>query len=189
MDLKTLQERQQWTLDQKIYHSLEVIDNFIARMDGKVYLAFSGGKDSTVLMHLCEMVKKDILCIFVNTGCESPSIIKFVREMKEEGHNIMTIRPKMTPRQVWKKYGFPLVSKKQAQMIHSVRINPDSKRARKALGLEGKTMFLLSKKWQYLTRITYETSDICCTKLKKEPSHRIAKELGLAPILDRKSVV
>lgn len=24
MDLKTLQERQQWTLDQKIYHSLEV---------------------------------------------------------------------------------------------------------------------------------------------------------------------
>ena len=53
MDLKTLQERQQWTLDQKIYHSLEVIDNFIARMDGKVYLAFSGGKDSTVLMHLC----------------------------------------------------------------------------------------------------------------------------------------
>ena len=72
MDLKTLQERQQWTLDQKIYHSLEVIDNFIARMDGKVYMAFSGGKDSTVLMHLCEIVKKDILCIFVNTGCESP---------------------------------------------------------------------------------------------------------------------
>ena len=33
MDLQTLQKRQQWTLDQKIYHSLEVIDNFIARMD------------------------------------------------------------------------------------------------------------------------------------------------------------
>ena len=183
MDLKTLQERQQWTLDQKIYHSLEVIDNFIARMDGKVYLAFSGGKDSTVLMHLCEMVKKDILCVFVNTGCESPSIVKFVREMKEEGHNIMNIRPKMTPRQVWAKYGFPLVSKKQAQMIHSVRINPVSKRARRALGLEENTIFLLAKKWQYLTRTTYETSDMCCTKLKKEPAHRIAKELGLAPIL------
>ena len=116
MELKTLRERQQWTLDQKIYHSLEVIDNFIARMDGKVYLAFSGGKDSTVLMHLCEMVKPDILCVFVNTGCESPSIVKFVREMKEDGHNIMTIRPKMTPRQVWAKYGFPLVSKKQAKV-------------------------------------------------------------------------
>lgn len=183
MDIKTLQERQQWTLDQKIYHSLEVIDNFITRMDGKVYLAFSGGKDSTVLMHLCEMVKPDILCVLVNTGCESPSILKFVREMKEEGHNIMTIRPKMTPRQVWAKYGFPLVSKKQAQMIHSVRMNPNTKRSRKALGLEGETIFLISKKWQYLIDVPYETSDMCCTKLKKEPAHRIAEELGLAPIL------
>ena len=183
MDLQTLKERQKWTLDQKIYHSLEVIGNFISRMDGKVYLAFSGGKDSTVLMHLCEMVKKDILCIFVNTGCESPSIVKFVREMKEEGHNIMTIRPKITPRQVWETYGFPLVSKQQSHMIHKIRMNPTSKIAQLHLGLGKKTMFTLAKKWRYLLEVPYETSDMCCAKLKKEPSHRIGKELGLSPIV------
>lgn len=182
VDLRTLQERQQWTLDQKIYHSLEVIDNFIARMDGKVYLAFSGGKDSTVLMHLCEMVKQDILCVFVNTGCESPSILKFVREMKEEGHNIMTIRPKMTPKQVWEKYGFPLVSKQQAHAIHAIRTNPNTKKAKNFLGMGEPTMFLLSKKWQFLLNTKYESSDMCCMKLKKEPSKRLSKELGLAQI-------
>lgn len=183
MDLETLQKRQQWTLDQKIYHSLEVIDNFIARMDGKVYLAFSGGKDSTVLMHLCEMVKKDILCIFVNTGCESPSTVKFVREMKEEGHNIMTIRPKMTPRQVWDKYGFPLVSKQQAQMIRKIRMNPNSKISKLHLGLGKQTMFTLAHKWRYLLDVPYDTSNMCCEKLKKEPQKRIAKEMGLAAIV------
>ena len=46
MDLKTLRERQQWTLAQKIDHSLGVIDQFVSRFDGQVYVSFSGGKDS-----------------------------------------------------------------------------------------------------------------------------------------------
>lgn len=182
MDIQELKERQKWTLDQKIFHSLEVIDNFIQKMDGKVYLAFSGGKDSTVLLHLCEMVKKDIQCIFVNTGCESPSTVKFVREMKDEGHNILTIRPKMTPKQVWEKYGFPLVSKQQAHMIHAIRTNPNTKKAKNFLGKGEPTMFLLSKKWQFLLNTKYETSEMCCMKLKKQPAHQISKELGLAQI-------
>ena len=46
MDLKTLRERQQWTLPQKIDHSLGVIDQFASHFDGQVYVSFSGGKDS-----------------------------------------------------------------------------------------------------------------------------------------------
>lgn len=56
MTAEELYERQKWTLAQKIDHSLGTIDQFITKMDGKVYLAFSGGKDSTVLMHLCEII-------------------------------------------------------------------------------------------------------------------------------------
>ena len=67
MTAQELHERQQWTLAQKIDHSLATIDQFIAKTDGKVYLAFSGGKDSTVLMHLCEVLKKAIPCVFVNS--------------------------------------------------------------------------------------------------------------------------
>lgn len=58
MELNELKERQEWSLNQKIDHSLGVIDQFINYNQGNVYLAFSGGKDSTVLMHLCEIIKK-----------------------------------------------------------------------------------------------------------------------------------
>lgn len=58
MKLIELKKRQEWSLNQKIDHSLGVIDQFINHNHGNVYLAFSGGKDSTVLMHLCEVIKK-----------------------------------------------------------------------------------------------------------------------------------
>lgn len=80
MDLQTLQERQKWTLDQKIDHSLATIDQFISRMNGKVYVSWSGGKDSTVLLDLCRKIKPDILAIFINTGCEYPDLLQFVNQ-------------------------------------------------------------------------------------------------------------
>lgn len=183
MDLHELRQRQSWTLPKKIDHSLGVIDQFLSKMGGKVYLAYSGGKDSTVLMHLCEILKKDIDCVFVNTGCESPSIVNFVRQMKEDGHNIRVIRPRMTPKQVWEKYGFPLVSKEMAENIHAIRVNPDSIKSKKALGIiNPDSMFVMSDKWRYLIDEPYDTSNVCCKILKKNPSKRFAKQNGLAPI-------
>lgn len=184
MTAQELHDRQKWSLEQKIDHSLGVIDQFVSKTDGKVYLAFSGGKDSTVLMHLCEIIKKDIPCVFVNTGCEYPDIIQFVREMKDEGHNVIELRPKMTPRQVWEKYGFPLVSKEVAEGIHAVRINPNSKKAQNVLGItNSKSQFVLRNKWRYLIDEIYDTSNMCCQKLKKDPSHKFGKETGLYPII------
>lgn len=184
MTAQVLYERQKWTLNQKIDHSLGVIDEFIARNEGKVYLAFSGGKDSTVLMHLCEILYRDIPCVFVNTGCEYPDIIKFVYKMRDTGHNVQIIRPKATPRDVWRKYGFPLVSKEVAEQIRAIRNNPDSIKARYALGLVNpNSMFVLKKRWRYLIDEPYETSNKCCDKLKKDPSKRYSKETGLKPIV------
>ena len=81
MDLKELRERQSWTLRQKIDHSLGVIDQFVSRLNGQVYVGFSGGKDSTVLLDLCRIVKPDIKAVFCNTGNEYPDIVRFVREL------------------------------------------------------------------------------------------------------------
>lgn len=178
-----LHRRQQWTLAQKIDHSLGVIDQFIAKMDGKVYLSFSGGKDSTVLLKLCEVIKPDIQCVFVNTGCESVDVVRFVEKMKAS-HNIEVIRPKLTPRQVWAKYGFPLVSKDQAFKIDLVRKNPESKSAQKFM--RDSNQFTISKGFRYLCdteRTKYHTSAKCCDKLKKDPCHRYEHQTGLRPIV------
>lgn len=55
MTMQLLRERQSWTLEQKIDHALGTIESFVNRMGGvdKVYVSFSGGKDSTVLFPPC----------------------------------------------------------------------------------------------------------------------------------------
>lgn len=184
MTAEELYERQKWTLTQKIDHSLGTIDQFIAKMDGKVYLAFSGGKDSTVLMHLCEIIKKDILCVFVNTGCEYLDIIRFVNECQKDGHNIKIIRPEYKPREIWEKYGFPLVSKQVSEGIHKVRINPNSLTSQRVLGVyDSESLFVVAKKWRYLIREPYDISNKCCQKLKKDPMNKFRQESGLYPII------
>lgn len=64
----------------------------------KVYISFSGGKDSTVLLDLCRKLYPDILAVFCSTGNEYPDIIRFVNQKKAEGVNLQIIRPKLTPK-------------------------------------------------------------------------------------------
>ena len=39
-----------------------------------VYVAFSGGKDSTVLLHIVRQLYPEVEAVFVNTGLEYPEI-------------------------------------------------------------------------------------------------------------------
>lgn len=183
MTLKKLQERQSWSLEQKIDHSLGTIEAFVSRMGGvdKVYVSFSGGKDSTVLLHLARILYPDIHAVFCNTGNEYPDIIRFVKQMQSDGTNIEIIRPKITPRQVWEKYGFPLVGKEISYYIHQVQTNPNNKIAQ--LRMSKDTQFGISEKWKWLVNEPYAVHNVCCYKLKKEPMHRYGKESGRSPII------
>lgn len=126
MNAEILKERQAWPLAHKIDHALATIDVFISRMGGidKVYCSFSGGKDSTVLLHLCRIINPNILAVFCSTGNEYPEIIRFVNDTARSGVNVKIIHPALKPRQVWAQYGFPLVGKEAAAKIHKVRTNP-----------------------------------------------------------------
>ena len=72
-----------------------------------VYVSFSGGKDSTVLLHLVREMYPDVPGVFVDTGLEYPEIRQFVRTFD----NIIWLKPKMNFRQVIEKYGYPFISK------------------------------------------------------------------------------
>lgn len=141
------------------------------------YVSFSGGKDSTVLLDLCRTIYPDILGVFCNTGCEYPEIIRFVNSC----HNIETIHPKLTPKQVWAKYGFPLVSKEVAKRVKGIRNNPNAPTSLKHLNPNNK--FKLATKWRYLIDEPYETHYLCCNKLKKEPFRRYEQATKRKPIL------
>lgn len=185
MDLKELKERQSWSLSQKIDHSLGVIDQFYGRLDGKVYVSFSGGKDSTVLLWLARKIFPDIKAVFCNTGNEYPDIVKFVRSTP----NIEIIYPKLKPREVVEKHGFPVISKETSEFISSVQRNPNSLQARRGLGLltkeeisKSKYKGEIPKKWRNLI-CQFAISDKCCYELKKNPFRRFEKKYKLKPIL------
>jgi 3'-phosphoadenosine 5'-phosphosulfate sulfotransferase (PAPS reductase)/FAD synthetase len=180
MDLKELRERQSWTLDQKIDHALGVIDQFYQRLDGKCYVSFSGGKDSTIVLWLARKIYPNIKGCFCNTGNEYPDIVKFVRTFD----NIDWIRPKLKPKEVLAKYGFPLVSKEQSYYLGCVKRNPNSNQAKRAMGLLNSSFKgQISSKYKYMINEPYMIDNICCRKLKKEPAHRYQTGNNISPIL------
>lgn len=183
MTREELKQRQSWTLLQKIDHSLGVIDQFYQRLNGQVYISFSGGKDSTVLLWLARRIYPDIKAVFCNTGNEYPDIVQFVRKLKNEGANIEIIYPEMKPKEVIATYGFPLISKEVSEKIWYAKNRPDSVRAQYALGSKPNRYFCIPQKYMYLLNEPYEVHSMCCQKLKKDPFHKYEKETGLFPIL------
>lgn len=82
-----------------------------------VCVSFSGGKDSTALLHIVRSIYPNIIAVFSNTGLEYPEIQKFVRGFD----NTEVIRPAMMFRDVILKYGYPIIGKEVAEAIYYAR--------------------------------------------------------------------
>ena len=181
--LRVLQQRQGLPLEAKVILSQRRIQEFYEKMQGDVYISFSGGKDSTVLLHLVRELYPDVPAVFVDTGLEYPEIKAFVND----SHNVTTIRPKMGFREVLEKYGYPVVSKEQSHYIDLVR-NTKSEilRNKHLLGINrdgSKTQFTISKKWKYLIDAPFKISDRCCDVMKKRPFKKYERESGRKPFI------
>ena len=85
-------------------------------IDG-VYVSFSGGKDSTVLLHIARQIYPNIKAMFVDTGLEYPEIRQFVKTFD----NVDWIKPKMNFKQVIEKYGYPFISKEVSECVWGAR--------------------------------------------------------------------
>ena len=137
-----LKQMQSVPLDGKINMTKERIRQWYDYWDGKVYVSFSGGKDSTVLKHIVDSMYDDVPAVFVNTGLEYPEIQQFVREVKDGKYgcfnsDVEIIRPEMRFDEVIRKYGHPVVSKQVADTIEGARRNPYGSRMMRLNGHYG----------------------------------------------------
>ena len=115
-DRQYLRQMQGLPLIVKVRKTQLRIAEWYEHFDGKVYVSFSGGKDSTVLAHLVHELYPDVPLIFADTGLEYPEIRQFARKMGAE-----IVRPKMRFDEVISKYGYPLISKEVAEAIFYAR--------------------------------------------------------------------
>ena len=96
MELKTLQGL---SLSDKISRTERLIQEWYEAFNGEVYVSFSGGKDSTVLLDLVRRNYPEVPAVFANTGLEYPEIRAFVKTIE----NVKWLKPKKTFFEVVKK--------------------------------------------------------------------------------------
>jgi 3'-phosphoadenosine 5'-phosphosulfate sulfotransferase (PAPS reductase)/FAD synthetase len=178
-----LKQRQSLPLAAKEIFSKERISQFYDKLDGDVCVSFSGGKDSTVLLHLVRSLYPKVKAVFVNTGLEWPEVVQFVRETE----NVDIIRPEMTFKQVLDTYGYPVTSKKIAKMLECVR-NPTKENTKvrnlyltgmRGDGKKATGSWKLPEKWRFLIDAPFKISDQCCNIMKKHPFKDYTEKTGL----------
>ena len=116
-DAKRLEELRALPLERKIQISQTRIIEWYNHYRGNVVVSFSGGKDSTVLLHLVRSVFPNVKAVFSNTGLEYPEIQRHVMSVD----NVDIVRPSMRFDEVISTYGYPLIGKEVAEAIYYAR--------------------------------------------------------------------
>jgi len=175
-----LQRLQALSLDEKISYARAKIEEALAKMQVPC-LAFSAGKDSTVLLHLLRQYRPDILVNYGNTTIEFPECVRFARQLACDWDlNYHEAKPDVTFWWVVENYGWPLLGKEfgvsgvahksSREQFFADRVgDPDLAEFAQLTGLDR----------QYAIQQKVPISSACCTFLKERPSHHLQKAQGV----------
>ena len=132
---KQLREMQNKSFNDKVQISLSKVLEIITKTQGKIYVAYSGGKDSGVILHMVAQAwsmtkykEEPLTAALANTTCEYRGMLahakKFVKHIENEFN--ITINFVMTyPTKKWidifKEDGYPIASKQVARRVRDIR--------------------------------------------------------------------
>ena len=176
-------------MNRKIHESGQRIREWYDAWGGNVHISFSGGLDSTVMLHMVRSIYPQIPAVFCNTGLEYPEIIKFVKHTDD----VTILRPEMPFYKILDRYGYPVVSKRNAQYIGEVQSalaqgkNNSATFRLRTTGIrpngQYSQMSMIPKKWQYLINAPFKISPKCCDVMKKKPFKQYERKAGSLPFV------
>ena len=197
--LGDLYQMQSLPLESKIRMTERRIEGWIDEFGEEgVYISFSGGKDSTVLMDIIRnRMKCNIPAFFVDVPTQYPEL----RDFAKTWDNVEIIKPKISFMEVCEKYGFPLISKEISQVVYEAKVSLNEIEKGKVknykygkpisvLQLEGKVPYKNRKddtemsqqfdksRYAYFLDAPFLISNRCCNVLKKHPIRDMAHKTG-----------
>ena len=161
------------------------------RTGGKIYLSFSGGKDSTVLAHLIMMANlpTKIPFLFANTGIELDATLKFVKNFPYD--NVVITKPRKPFAQVITEYGKPCLSKLKSEALSTYQRHIDEPlktarayqlitgiRLKGGVAVEGRNSYKLANKHMHFVHpeTEFKVANKCCQYMKKYPFQDFEKQ-------------
>ena len=144
-------------------------------------IAFSGGKDSTVLSALIDMAipNNQIPRLYANTGIELEMIKDFVSKKAENDERIIMLKPSTPIMKMLKDNGYPFKSKMHSYMLDMYQRHGKILGVKNYLGEGERTAYRpcpKKLKYQFSENFKLRVSDKCCLKVKEEPMQNWAKE-------------
>ncbi|MEM2941761.1 MAG: phosphoadenosine phosphosulfate reductase family protein [Thermoproteota archaeon] len=144
----------QQNLSGKIRMANKVLQTLFEATD-KVAVAFSGGRDSLVALHLTLQIKPDVHVMFANTSIEFPETLAYVRQLAKDWNlNFYETKPRVNFWKLAKEQGLPVAGR-------------------------GNTTFMreLSKK------AGVKLSNSCCRRMKETPARQFYREHGIEAVV------
>ena len=179
INLAIFRQRYSLPLEIKVEWTKRRIKDFYNHFNGQVFVSFSGGKDSQVLVEIIKEMGHpydEIELVFFDTHNENPSVLEIVDRYKAK-----KIESPLTPKQVIDKVGYPLFNKDVANVIDDIQRgvaytkNPNAKRCEQVKQIK--------QRYADFINSPLRISDKCCDELKKNPSKSFVKETGKYPII------
>jgi 3'-phosphoadenosine 5'-phosphosulfate sulfotransferase (PAPS reductase)/FAD synthetase len=172
---------QKYPLHVKVGRTQARIMEYYRKLNGKIYISVSGGKDSVVLLDIARRLYPDALAVFCDTHLEYPELRRFVKTIP----NVEWLYPKKTFEEIITTHGYPVVSKELARTVYYARrgsgwaLQKMDGKFKDGTRAERYQRYI---KYKYLLDAPFPISGACCEEMKIKPFRRFETLSGLHPV-------